>query len=99
PGSGKTTLAFVIARMTKAHFSPMSAVSAGGGGFRRVGEGGKRGRGPSGQRTILFVDELHRFNKAQQDAVLPHVEDGTVTFIGATTENPSFEVIAPLLSA
>ncbi len=98
PGSGKTTLAFVIARMTKAHFSPMSAVSAGVADLRRVVGEARERRGLSGQRTILFVDELHRFNKAQQDAVLPYVEDGTVTFIGATTENPSFEVISPLLS-
>ncbi|MFH1483577.1 MAG: AAA family ATPase, partial [Chloroflexota bacterium] len=98
PGSGKTTLAFVIARMTKAHFSPMSAVSAGVADLRQVVGEARERRGLSGQRTILFVDELHRFNKAQQDAILPHVEDGTVTFIGATTENPSFEVISPLLS-
>src|SRR4030043_1746961 len=98
PGSGKTTLAHLIANVTRAHFSPLSAVSAGVVDLRRViGEGRKRLKS-SGQRTILFVDEIHRFNKAQQDAVLPFVEDGTVTFIGATTENPSFEVIAPLLS-
>jgi putative ATPase len=98
PGSGKTTLAHVIANVTRAQFSPLSAVSAGVVDLRRViGEAKKRLKS-SGQRTILFVDEIHRFNKAQQDAVLPFVENGTVTFIGATTENPSFEVIAPLLS-
>jgi putative ATPase len=98
PGSGKTTLAHIIANVTRAQFSPLSAVSAGVADLRRViGEAKKRLKS-SGQRTILFVDEIHRFNKAQQDAVLPFVENGTVTFIGATTENPSFEVIAPLLS-
>jgi putative ATPase len=98
PGSGKTTLAHLIANVTRAHYSPLSAVSAGVVDLRRViGEARKRLKS-SGQRTILFVDEIHRFNKAQQDAVLPFVEDGTVTFIGATTENPSFEVISPLLS-
>jgi putative ATPase len=98
PGSGKTTLAHIIANVTRAHFSPLSAVSAGVADLRRViGEARKRLKS-SGQRTILFIDEIHRFNKAQQDAVLPFVENGTVTFIGATTENPSFEVIAPLLS-
>lgn len=98
PGSGKTTLAHIIANVTRAQFSPLSAVSAGVADLRRViGEARKRLKS-SGQRTILFVDEIHRFNKAQQDAVLPFVENGTVTFIGATTENPSFEVIAPLLS-
>jgi putative ATPase len=98
PGSGKTTLAHIIANVTKAHFSSLSAVSAGVADLRRViGEAKKRLKS-SGQRTILFVDEIHRFNKAQQDAVLPFVENGTVTFIGATTENPSFEVISPLLS-
>ncbi len=98
PGSGKTTLAFVIAQVTKSHFSPMSAVSAGVADLRRVVEQAKQRRGMYNQRTILFIDEIHRFNKAQQDAILPYVEDGTVTLIGATTENPSFEVISPLLS-
>jgi putative ATPase len=98
PGSGKTTLAHIIANVTRAHFSPLSAVSAGVADLRRVIEEARRRLKTSGQRTILFVDEIHRFNKAQQDAVLPFVEDGTVTFIGATTENPSFEVISPLLS-
>jgi putative ATPase len=97
PGSGKTTLAGILAEATGSRFVALSAVTAGVADLRRVvAEARERRR--MGQRTILFVDELHRFNKAQQDAILPHVEDGTVTLIGATTENPSFEVIAPLLS-
>jgi putative ATPase len=95
PGSGKTTLARIIASMTEARFHALSAVSAGVADLRRV-VAEARGRRPA--RTVLFIDEIHRFNKAQQDAVLPYVEDGTVTLIGATTENPSFEVIGPLLS-
>lgn len=98
PGSGKTTVAHIIANVTRAHFSPLSAVSAGVADLRRVIEEAKKRLKSTGQRTILFVDEIHRFNKAQQDAILPFVENGTVTFIGATTENPSFEVISPLLS-
>jgi putative ATPase len=98
PGSGKTTLARLIATVTRAHFEPVSAVSSGVADLRRsVGDARER-QELYQQPTILFVDEIHRFNKAQQDVILPHVEDGTVTFIGATTENPSFEVIAPLLS-
>jgi putative ATPase len=98
PGSGKTTLARIIASMTRSHFEPVSAVSSGVADLRRVvAEAGER-LGEHGQRTILFIDEIHRFNKAQQDVVLPYVEDGTITLIGATTENPSFEVISPLLS-
>jgi len=98
PGSGKTTLAFIIANTTNAQFSPVSAVSAGVADLRRIIEQARERRKMYEQRTILFIDEIHRFNKAQQDAVLPFVEDGTVTLIGATTENPSFEVISPLLS-
>ncbi len=98
PGSGKTTLAYIMASGTDSHFSPVSAVSAGVNDLRRIIEEAKVRRNMNQQRTILFIDEIHRFNKAQQDAILPFVEDGTVTFIGATTENPSFEVIAPLLS-
>jgi len=98
PGSGKTTLAFIIASITRSHFSSLSAVSAGVADLRRMIDEARKRMKLSYQRTILFVDEIHRFNKAQQDAVLPFVEDGTITFIGATTENPSFEVIAPLLS-
>ncbi len=98
PGSGKTTLAYVIANATQAHFSPVSAVSAGVADLRRIIEEATERRKLYKQATILFIDEIHRFNKAQQDAVLPYVEDGTITLIGATTENPSFEVISPLLS-
>lgn len=97
PGSGKTTLAQIIASSTGAHFEGMSAVSAGVADLRRV-VGEAKARGRVGMRTVLFIDEIHRFNKAQQDAILPYVEDGTVTFIGATTENPSFEVNSALLS-
>ncbi len=97
PGTGKTTLARIIAGRTKARFITLSAVLHGVKELRAsVGEARRTASG--GVRTILFVDEIHRFNKAQQDGLLPHVEDGTVTLIGATTENPSFEVIAPLLS-
>src|SRR5947199_9185739 len=98
PGSGKTTLAEVIARQTNARFATLSAVSAGVADLRKVVEEARKLRQFSGQRTIMFIDEIHRFNKAQQDAVLPHVERGVVTLIGATTENPSFEVNAALLS-
>src|SRR3989440_7769482 len=98
PGSGKTTLAEVIARVTHMHFVRLSAVSAGVADLRKVVEDARKLKQFSKQRTILFIDEIHRFNKAQQDAVLPHVEHGVVTLIGATTENPSFEVIAVLLS-
>jgi putative ATPase len=97
PGSGKTTLAGILARATGARFVPLSAVTAGVADLRRVVAEAREAR-RMGQRTVLFVDELHRFNKAQQDAILPHVEEGIITLIGATTENPSFEVIAPLLS-
>ncbi len=98
PGSGKTTLAYIIANTTDSHFSPVSAVSAGVADLRRIIEEAKERRKMSQQKTILFIDEIHRFNKAQQDVVLPFVEDGTITLIGATTENPSFEIISPLLS-
>ena len=98
PGSGKTTLARLIATVTRAHFEPVSAVSAGVADLRKAVAGAQERRSFYQQATILFVDEIHRFNKAQQDVILPHVEDGTVVFIGATTENPSFEVNAPLLS-
>ena len=97
PGSGKTTLAEIIARMTGAHFASLSAVSAGVADLRKVVAEAQHRRA-IGKRTVLFIDEIHRFNKAQQDAILPYVENGTVTFIGATTENPSFEVISALLS-
>ncbi len=98
PGSGKTTLARVIANVSKSYFVPLSAVTAGVADLRRVVDEALRRRKTTGQRTILFIDEIHRFNKGQQDAILPYVENGDVTFIGATTENPSFEVISALLS-
>lgn len=98
PGSGKTTLAGIIARVTESQFIPMSAVTAGVADLRAAVASAKKLFQLNGQRTILFIDEIHRFNKAQQDAILPHVEQGTVTLIGATTENPSFEVNAALLS-
>ena len=98
PGTGKTTLARIVAEMTSSRFEPISAVGSGVADLRRIIEGARQRRGLSGQRTILFIDEIHRFNKAQQDVILPHVEDGTITLIGATTENPAFEVVAPLLS-
>jgi putative ATPase len=98
PGSGKTTLARLIARSTSAHFIAFSAVLSGVKELRVVVEEARQQRDYHGRSSILFVDEIHRFNKAQQDAFLPHVEDGTLVLIGATTENPSFEIIAPLLS-
>ncbi len=98
PGSGKTTLARIVSTLTGSHFENVSAVSSGVADLRRVVAEAAERLGETGQRTILFIDEIHRFNKAQQDVVLPYVEDGTITLIGATTENPSFEVISPLLS-
>src|SRR5271170_865133 len=97
PGCGKTTLARIIARRTRSAFIPFSAVLAGIKEIKEVMAKAQGGRS-YGQRTIVFVDEMHRFNRAQQDAFLPHVEAGNILLIGATTENPSFEVIAPLLS-
>jgi len=97
PGTGKTTLARIIAHMTRSDFIPFSAVLAGIKEIKTVMTEAERTR-HYGRRTILFVDEIHRFNKAQQDAFLPHVETGSITLIGATTENPSFELIAALLS-
>src|SRR5579859_5463532 len=97
PGCGKTTLARLIARLTRSEFIPFSAVLTGIKEIKEVMADAER-KARSGARTIVFVDEVHRFNKAQQDAFLPHVEAGHITFIGATTENPSFEVISPLLS-
>ncbi|RMD93503.1 MAG: replication-associated recombination protein A [Calditrichaeota bacterium] len=97
PGVGKTTLARIIARETHSDFYTLSAVTAGVSDLRKVIEKARMNR-KLGKRTILFIDEIHRFNKAQQDALLHSVEDGTLLLIGATTENPSFEVIAPLLS-
>ena len=97
PGSGKTTLARVIAKEVDAEFIELSAVTSGKKDVERVIEHARQNWNLK-LRTILFVDEIHRFNKAQQDAFLPHVESGLITLIGATTENPSFEVISPLLS-
>lgn len=97
PGSGKTTLARIIARDTSAEFMELSAVTSGKADVTKTIERAEQNQ-RLGMRTILFVDEIHRFNKAQQDAFLPHVEAGTIVLIGATTENPSFEVINPLLS-
>lgn len=97
PGTGKTTLARIIAKETGTEFVELSAVTSGKADVAKVIERAEQNR-RLGMRTILFVDEIHRFNKAQQDAFLPHVEDGTIILIGATTENPSFEVINPLLS-
>ena len=98
PGTGKTTLASLIANVTNSHFEQVSGVASGVADLRRIAGEGRERLGMSGQSTILFVDEIHRFNKAQQDVILPFVEDGTVVLIGATTENPSFEVVSPLLS-
>ena len=97
-GTGKTTLAHVIARSTEAHFEAMSAVTAGVADVRKVIEKARERLGQQGHRTLLFLDEIHRFNKAQQDALLPAVENGWIILVGATTENPSFEVNTPLMS-
>ena len=97
PGSGKTTLARVIAKEVDAEFIELSAVTSGKKDVEKVVEHARQNWNLQ-LRTILFVDEIHRFNKAQQDAFLPHVESGLITLIGATTENPSFEIISPLLS-
>lgn len=97
PGSGKTTLALLMAQRADAAFEPVSATNAGVADLRRVIDRA-RARAKTGRRTVLFIDEIHRFNRAQQDAVLPHVESGLITLLGATTENPSFEVNSALLS-
>ena len=98
PGCGKTTLARIIAGETRSHYLQFSAVLSGVKEIRAVIDEARRQQQLQRRRTVLFVDEIHRFNKAQQDAFLHHVESGLITLIGATTENPSFEVIAPLLS-
>jgi len=97
-GSGKTTLAHLIATATRSHFERVNAVTSGVADIRRAIEGAKARLRLNGQKTILFIDEIHRFNKSQQDALLPSVEDGTIVLIGATTENPFFEVNPPLVS-
>src|SRR5262249_17178070 len=97
PGCGKTTLARLLAEHTRLHFEPLSAVFTGVADLRRVFDAAKSRR-LAGQGTLLFIDEIHRFNRAQQDGFLPYVEDGTVVLVGATTENPSFELNAALLS-
>ena len=98
PGAGKTTLARLIAQTADAQFIPLSAVMAGVKDIRAAVDSARTARTADGRATLLFLDEVHRFNKAQQDTFLPYVEDGTLTFVGATTENPSFEVISALLS-
>lgn len=98
PGTGKTTLAHIIASRTNSHYEKLNAVTCGVADIRKVIDGAKERLRLYRKRTILFIDEIHRFNKNQQDALLPYVEDGTVTLIGATTENPYFEVNSPLLS-
>ncbi|HET90329.1 MAG TPA: AAA family ATPase [Chloroflexi bacterium] len=98
PGTGKTTLAMIVANTTASHFETISAVLAGIADLREIIGQARERRGMYGQRTILLVDEIHRWNRSQQDGLLPHVEDGTVVLIGATTENPYFAVIAPLVS-
>ena len=97
PGSGKTTIARLLAQVTRLHFEPLSAVFSGVADLRKVFEAARKRR-ELGEGTLLFIDEIHRFNRAQQDGFLPYVEDGTVILVGATTENPSFELIAALLS-
>src|ERR1700740_1206777 len=98
PGTGKTTLARLIAQTANAQFIPLSAVMAGVKDIRAAVDSARAARAADGRPTLLFLDEVDRFNKAQQDTFLPYVEDGTLTFVGATTENPSFEVISALLS-
>ena len=98
PGSGKTTLARILAHGTDARFEAFSAVTEGVGRVREIIAQARERLQATGRKTILFCDEIHRFNKAQQDAFLPHVEDGTIVLMGATTENPSFEIVRPLLS-
>src|SRR3954453_11147587 len=98
PGTGKTTLAYVVSQVTKRRFTELSAVTAGVKDVRAAVDAARRELGMSGRQTVLFVDEVHRFSKTQQDALLPAVENRWVSFIGATTENPFFSVVSPLLS-
>ena len=98
PGSGKTTLAYVVSNVTRRRFVELSAVSAGVKDVRAAIERARGELAMTGQQTVLFIDEVHRFSKTQQDALLPAVENRWVSFIGATTENPSFSVVGPLLS-
>ena len=98
PGTGKTTLAYVLSQVTSRRFVELSAVSAGVSQVRAAIEAARAELGLTGTQTLLFIDEVHRFNKAQQDALLPAVENRWVSFVGATTENPSFSVVGPLLS-
>src|ERR1700758_348542 len=98
PGTGKTTLAYVVSQVTKRRFTELSAVTAGVKDVRAAVDAARQQLGMSGRQTVLFIDEVHRFSKTQQDALLPAVENRWVSFIGATTENPSFSVVSPLLS-
>lgn len=98
PGSGKTSLARIISRVTKSHFVPMNAVTSNVAEIRQAIEGAEKLRQSQGRRTILFIDEIHRFNKAQQDVLMPDVEEGNLLLVGATTHNPSFALTGPLLS-
>src|SRR5215470_9932171 len=98
PGTGKTTLAYVVSQVTRRRFVELSAVSAGVKDVRAAVDAARRTLGMNGAQTVLFVDEVHRFSKTQQDALLPAVENRWVSFIGATTENPSFSVVSPLMS-
>ncbi|BFO19902.1 hypothetical protein SHKM778_62900 [Streptomyces sp. KM77-8] len=98
PGTGKTTLAYVVSKATNKRFVELSAITAGVKEVRTVIDGARRATGGYGQETVLFLDEIHRFSKAQQDSLLPAVENRWVTLIAATTENPYFSVISPLLS-